>query len=91
MTEIEKKAREIAVNMPLGSRDLCEEREEAARLGIIEGLEMAAKWHDGQSKIHDDYADQEWADRAAEKVYRRRANEHTNYAKQIRSIIVEDV
>ena len=30
---------------------------EAARLGIIVGLEMAAKWHDDQSKIHHNDAD----------------------------------
>jgi hypothetical protein len=61
----------------------------AARLGIIEGLEMAAKWHDEQAKVYDNCADQEWDDRAAEKFYRQRANQHREYAKTIRALIEE--
>ena len=65
---IEQKAREIALIVAEdGGVPWSQEPYAAARLGIIEGLEMAAKWHDEQAKIYDNYADQEWFDKAAEK------------------------
>lgn len=91
---IEQKAREIAEsvsdNWEVEHKGLeFAIAKHAARLGIIEGLEMAAKWHDEQAKIYDNYADQEWDDKAAEKIYRQRADQHRGYAKAIRALIEE--